>query len=231
MGESPVASAEPADAELLARHAAGDPNAFAEIVRRHRDRLWRVSLRTLGNPEDAADALQDALLSAYRAAAGYRGEAAVTTWLHRIVVNACLDLARRRAARPTSPLADSPAADQPAPDVLGERETATEILRALRELPAEQAAAIVLVDVEGYPVAIVAEMLEVPAGTVKSRCARGRARLAERLQHLGSGNPSPSLPVQPDERGDTPPAPPAAPQPESPPHPDSPPQPESREGT
>jgi RNA polymerase sigma-70 factor, ECF subfamily len=199
MPKPPAGSGEPTDRELLARHTAGDRDAFAELVRRHRDRLWRVALRTLGNPEDAADAVQDALVSAYRAAAGYRGEAAVTTWLHRIVVNACLDLARRRTARPTTRLVDSPAMDEPAADTLGARETAAEVLAALRELPSEQAAAIVLVDVEGYPVAEVAEMLEVPTGTVKSRCARGRARLAERLQHLAPRNPVQDLPVQPSE--------------------------------
>ena len=198
-------SAEPSDRELLTRHSSGDRDAFGELVRRHRDRLWRIALRTLGDPDDAADAVQDALVSAFRAASGYRGEAAVTTWLHRIVVNACLDLARRRTARPTTPLADSPALLMPAADALGARETSTEVLAALRELPIEQAAAIVLVDVEGYPVAEVAEILEVPTGTVKSRCARGRSRLAVRLEHLAPRNPDPQLPVQPgapkDEEG------------------------------
>src|ERR671932_431932 len=101
----------PDDAALLSAHVAGDPNAFAELVRRHRDRLWAVALRTVGDREEAADALQDALLSAYRAAGRFRGDSAVTTWLHRIVVNACLDLIRRRAARPTVPLPDGTRAD------------------------------------------------------------------------------------------------------------------------
>jgi RNA polymerase sigma-70 factor (ECF subfamily) len=195
--------AEPSDRTLLDRHAAGDREAFAELVRRHRDRLWRVALRTLGDPDDAADALQDALLSAYRAAGTFRGEAAVTTWMHRMVVNACLDLVRRRNARPTSPLDESTAADRPGRDTIEEHETTADVLAALRALPVEQAAAIVLVDVEGYPVNEVALMLEVPAGTVKSRCARGRARLAERLQHLDQRNPRPTTPVQ---REDSPPA-------------------------
>src|SRR3954463_15087046 len=90
------------DQDLLALHAAGDPDAFGELVRRHRDRLWAVALRTLGDREEAADAVQEALVSAFRAAGrgAFRGDAAVTTWLHRIVVNACLDRVRRRAARP-----------------------------------------------------------------------------------------------------------------------------------
>jgi RNA polymerase sigma-70 factor (ECF subfamily) len=192
----PPVSNEPTDRELLARHVVGDREAFAELVRRHRDRLWRVALRTLGNSEDAADALQDALLSAYRAAGTFRGDAAVTTWLHRIVVNACLDLVRRKGARPTSPLDEAVADQRPAPDTLEAHETATDVLAALRALPIEQSAAIVLVDVEGYPVAEVAAMLEVPVGTVKSRCARGRARLAEQLQHLSPGT-SPRAPRNP----------------------------------
>src|SRR5579859_7218551 len=95
------ASVEPRpDRELLRQHVAGDPDAFSELFRRHRDRLWAVAVRTLGDQEEAADALQDAMLSAFRRAGDFRGEAAVTTWLHRIVVNACLDRLRRRAARP-----------------------------------------------------------------------------------------------------------------------------------
>lgn len=192
MTESP-----PTDRDLLTRHAAGDRDAFGELIGRHRDRLWRVALRTLGDPEDAADALQDALLSAYRAAASYRGDAQVTTWLHRIVVNACLDLVRRRTARPTAPLVEAVVDQASSVDVLANREDSAIILTALRELPAEQAAAVVLVDVEGYPVAEVATILDVPTGTVKSRCARGRARLAERLQELAPRNFPPTPPVQP----------------------------------
>jgi RNA polymerase sigma-70 factor (ECF subfamily) len=172
------------DTELLAKHVDGDPDAFGELVVRHRDRLWAVALRTLGNPEDAADAVQDALVSAYRGAAGFRGNSAVTTWLHRIVVNACLDLARRRAVRPTEPLREDPAHHVTAPDLITGRETSLAVTAALRALPADQAAAIVLVDIEGYSVAEAAEMLDVPTGTVKSRCARARARLAEQLHDL-----------------------------------------------
>src|SRR5271169_6328914 len=88
------------DQELLRRHVAGDSDAFGELFRRHRDRLWAVALRTVCDPEEAADALQDGMLSAFRRAGDFRGDSAVTTWLHRIVVNACLDRLRRRAVRP-----------------------------------------------------------------------------------------------------------------------------------
>ena len=94
------------DLALLEAHIAGDPAAFGELFARHRDRLWAVALRTTGNPEDAADALQDALISAFRRAESFRGDSAVTTWLHRIVVNACLDRLRRAKVRLADPLPD-----------------------------------------------------------------------------------------------------------------------------
>jgi RNA polymerase sigma-70 factor, ECF subfamily len=197
---------EPAsDADLLARHLAGDASAFGELVARHRDRLWAVALRTLGDREDAADAVQDALLSAYRGAAGFRGGAAVTTWLHRIVVNACIDLVRRRNVRPATSLPDDVADRTTSRDTVSDRETSLTVLAALRTLPAEQAAALVLVDVEGFSVAEAADILEVATGTVKSRCARGRARLAPLLHDLGpgsAGNEIRDLPVQPDDGHD-----------------------------
>ena len=165
----------------------GDSDAFGLLFARHRDRLWAVALRTLGDANDAADALQDAMISAFRRADSFRGDSAVTTWLHRIVVNACLDLLRRRAARPaTSGLAadalDALAAGhrQEQPD----SDTALDVTAALRTLPPEQRAALVLVDMLGYPVAEAAAVLGVSEGTVKSRCSRGRARLLPRLAHL-----------------------------------------------
>lgn len=174
------------DAGLMRAHAQGDPDAFGELVRRHRDRLWAVALRTLGDREEAADAVQDALVSAFRSAEKFRGESAVTTWLHRIVVNACLDRARRRQARPTVPLPEVETGSValrsavPPPD----SDTALTVRAALEHLPAEQRVPLVLLDMQGYSVAEIAQMLGVAEGTVKSRCARGRARLAIMLGHL-----------------------------------------------
>lgn len=178
------------DQELLALHAAGDPEAFGELVRRHRDRLWAVALRTLGDREEAADAVQDALVSAYRAAHTFRGESAVTTWLHRITVNACLDRARKAASRKTSPLDDTDRLERllephESAEAPAERQDLhRQLLAALSTLPADQRAALVLVDMQGYPVAEAAEILDVPTGTVKSRCARGRAKLLPMVTHL-----------------------------------------------
>jgi RNA polymerase sigma-70 factor (ECF subfamily) len=180
-----VTAAASTDAELIAAHAAGDPRAFAELVRRHRDRMWAVALRTLRDPEEAADALQEAFISAFRAASSFRAESQVTTWLHRIVVNACLDRIRRRQARPTVPLPEAgPGEPAAAGDAMADRETRLVVADALAALPEEQRVPIVLVDVEGYSVADTARLLGIAEGTVKSRCARGRAKLAKVLGHL-----------------------------------------------
>jgi RNA polymerase sigma-70 factor, ECF subfamily len=197
------------DAELLAAHVAGDADAFGRLFTRHRDRLWAVAVRTMGNPHDAADGLQDGLVAAYRRAHTFRGDAAVTTWLHRVVVNACLDRIRAAKVRRTETLPD----DLDEHRDRGSRSTATgleadpeqaairddrrrAVLAALATLPAEQRAALVLVDMEGYAVAEVAVMLDCAEGTVKSRCARGRDRLATLLRDR-LGDPT-------ERRGDDP---------------------------
>ena len=181
---------EVADDELLARHVAGDPDAFAELFLRHRHRLWSVALRTLRDPDDAADALQDALISAFRRADSYRGHAAVTTWLHRIVVNACLDRIRRNQSRRTQALPDdidrdeSLASDENHDELLEAADLHESVGAALAQINPDQRAALVLVDMQGYTVEEAAHMLGCAVGTIKSRCSRGRARLAPLLAHL-----------------------------------------------
>ena len=174
---------QPTDAELIAAHRAGDREAFGRLAVRHTYRMWGVAVRTLGDPEDAADAVQDALVAAYRRAGSYRGEASVRTWLHRILINTCMDRLRHDRVRPTVPW---PTREVPArgPDQATELATRLAVADALALLPPEQRVAVVLVDVQGWALAEVAEVLGVPLGTVKSRCARGRARLARLLGHL-----------------------------------------------
>ena len=205
---------ERSDGELLAAHLAGDHDAFGELFRRHRSRLWAVALRTTGHPEDAADGLQDGMVAAYRRAGTFRGDAAVTTWLHRVVVNACLDRVRSRRVRAADPLPEGVEPGHAVTRALGRdagrevedpagaavrHEDAARVLDALATLSPEQRAALVLVDMEGWPVAEAAEVLGCATGTVKSRCARGRTRLAVVLADLvappiddtGEGSPSP----------------------------------------
>jgi RNA polymerase sigma-70 factor (ECF subfamily) len=186
------AGEQPPDAELLARHVAGDPDAFGRLFLRHRDRLWAVAIRTLADQEEAADAVQDAMISAFRRAGSFRGDSAVTTWLHRIVVNACLDRLRRKAARPATGGSDEAALDRAAAgravsDPSSRSDTSLDVTAALRRLPHDQRSALVLVDMLGYSVADAAGILGISPGTVKSRCARGRARLLPWLAHLRPG--------------------------------------------
>jgi RNA polymerase sigma-70 factor, ECF subfamily len=177
---------ERSDAELLAAHVAGDRYAFGELFHRHRRQLHHLARLTTRSPEDAEDALQDAMLSAHRGAGSFRHDAAVGSWLHRIVVNACLDRLRRAKPHRTVPLEDVyPVADRSA-----QVETAIVVQRALARLPIEQRAAIVAVDMLGYSVVDTARLLGIPQGTVKSRCARARARLAGMLGYLDTAAPA-----------------------------------------
>lgn len=169
------------DAELLAAHVAGDRYAFEELFLRHQRQLYRLARVTSRTGEDAADALQDAMLSAHRSAASFRNDAAVSSWLYRIVVNACLDRLRRNKSHLNVMLADD---TYPMSDPSSRTDTAVVVQRALMRLPVDQRAAVVAVDMQGYSVADAARLLGVPPGTVKSRCARGRARLALMLRHF-----------------------------------------------
>ena len=181
LGEPDSAS----DLELLKAHVDGDPKAFATLVARHQDRMWAIALRTMRNPEDAADALQDAYIAAFRRAGSFRGESKVTTWLHRVVVNACLDRLRSQKVRAADPLPEdldrSLELAIEVGDPLEEREERDRIAAAMAVLNPDQRAALVLVDMEGYSVEEAAAILGCAVGTVKSRCARGRARLVPLL--------------------------------------------------
>lgn len=185
---------ERSDAELLAAHVAGDRDAFGELFGRHHRRLLLLARRTTRCREDAEDALQEAMLSAHRTAGSFRYNAAVGSWLHRIVVNACLDRLRRNRIVDTELLPTHTAVA----DRTAEVETALVVRAALRRLSAGQRAAVVAVDMHGYSVADAALALGIAPGTVKSRCARGRARLAVLL-----GRPHPgriALTTQPAHR-------------------------------
>jgi RNA polymerase sigma-70 factor (ECF subfamily) len=179
---------EPTDVELLRMHLAGDEDAFGTLFRRHSGRLWAVALRIVCDPDDAADALQDAMISAFRRAGDFRGDSAVTTWLHRIVVNASLDSLRRRKTRAVAWSGDPDELPVPEPrrGVSGadNADTRLDVEAALQMITPPQRAALVLVDMLGYSVAEAAKILDVSEGTVKSRCARGRTRLLPYLSHL-----------------------------------------------
>lgn len=167
------------DEELVASAQAGDRDALETLLKDHYDRLYAVCRRMTGNDADASDATQDALIAIARGLARFDARARFTTWSHRVAVNACLDELRRRRRRP-EPVEDVGAHADPAPDP-ADAAARLDVDAALRRVPADFRAAVVLRDLCGLDYAEVAEVLEVPIGTVRSRIARGRAAVAEEL--------------------------------------------------
>ena len=193
----------PSDEELLAAHLRGDRDAFGQLVGRHERRVYGICLRMLGNREDAQDAAQEAFLSALRRASSFRQEAAFSTWLYRIAVNAATDQARRRGRARTTPL-EPEDAGVPAPagghsDPGEDVATAVTVQAALTKVPDEFRAAVVLCDLLRLPYAEVAAILDVPVGTVKSRVYRGRLALAGELGGDAQLRPT-GAPTPPDLR-------------------------------
>lgn len=171
----------PPDEELLQRAAGGDQSAFSTLVRRHEDRVFAIAVRIMGDRAEALDATQDTFVSVFRQAGSFRAEAAFTTWLYRVTVNACRDLLRKRRRFP-EPAEELPERSDPRTaheDVVGLR---MDLARALARLPEEYREAVLLHDVGAIPYEEIAGLTGVALGTVKSRISRGRRRLAELLE-------------------------------------------------
>ena len=180
-----------ADADLLHRVAHGDraarDAAFHELTARHRDRVYAICHRYFRNPTDAEDATQETFLTVLRRAATFRGEAKVSTWLYRVAVNTCHDLARRRARRPQTPVEDIGLVSDLRGEVHSDEEqlaamALSDLLsEALTTLDEETRGLLLLCVVEGLPYAEVAEAYGIAVGTVKSRVHRARAKLVDLL--------------------------------------------------
>jgi RNA polymerase sigma-70 factor, ECF subfamily len=170
------------DEELVRRAQRGDRSAFDELVRRHRDRVYAVTLRLTRHPSDAEDALQDTFLNAYRALERFGGRARVSTWLYRIAVNAAYDVVARRRTRETSLDAEAMPEPAAAGDPYAQSAQRRALERALAGLGDEFREAVVLSDIAGLGAEETAELLGVPPGTVKSRVFRARAQLAAALR-------------------------------------------------
>lgn len=183
-----------ADESLVQRFQEGNAGAFEELVSRHSARVYNLCLRILGDPEEAADASQDTFVSALRKLHQFRGEAAFTTWLHRVTVNACYDSLRKKRRRPMLRLVtdedeDRPEPALPSPDHAEQVILSVDVAAALLLVPEEFRVALVMADVEDLPYEEIASVLQVPLGTVKSRVFRGRAALGRALG-AASGEPS-----------------------------------------
>ncbi|ALG87088.1 RNA polymerase sigma factor SigM [Gordonia phthalatica] len=173
------------DADLLRTYISGDQSAFRQLYERHRDHLWAVAVRTTGDLDDAADAIQDAWMAIHRTATSYRADASVSSWMHKIVVNSCLDRLRRIRTRETLPLVEHEStvlADET--DHTVEVDVSLSIGHALDVLPSDQREAVILVDYFDYSITDAASILGIAVGTVKSRCHRGRKKLAMVLEYL-----------------------------------------------
>jgi len=170
---------------LLERYLAGDVAAFDQIMAAHQDRVFAVCLRIMANRDAALDAVQETFITLFRKAGQFRGQSALSTWLYRVAVNTCYDQLRKQKRRQTESLSD----DRDHADVATDARFASvelrpAIERAIESLPREFQAAVILSDLEGLPLRTVADVLEIPVGTVKSRLFRGRKILAESLGNL-----------------------------------------------
>ena len=180
------------DEELVARANAGDLDSFNQLVTRWERPIYALAYRTLGREEDARDVVQEAFLRAYRGLRGFKGEAKFSSWLYRITLNLCRDWIRRERRAPvvqvpegTDPveLADQRASPaESVEELVARREMSQAVARAMTELPEEQRAAILLKEYHGLTFQEIADMLECPLSTVKTRLYQGLTMLRRRLE-------------------------------------------------
>ncbi len=176
------------DEDLVRGSARGDRDAFEALVGRHGAAMFRFAARTCGSDADASDAVQEALLAAWRGAATFRGEAAARTWLYQILVHACRHRARRRAGEPREHVRIEDVLAVPGDAAIEERVAAREagaaIERALMAMSAEAREVLLLRDVEGLPGADVAAALGLELAAMKSRLHRARLELKARVEAM-----------------------------------------------
>ena len=175
--------------DMIERASRGDAASFNHLMEQHERRMYAVALRMCGNREDAQDCLQEAMLRVYRAIGGFKGQSSFSTWVYRITMNTCLDELRRKKNRQNTSLDNlldmgwSPADETNAPEKQAMRsELRRNLNRAIRELPEEMRAAVVLRDIQGFSYDEIARMLEINVGTIKSRISRGREKLREKMK-------------------------------------------------
>lgn len=181
------------DETLVAQATAGDQDAFNQLVKRWERPIYALAYRTLGREEEARDVVQDAFLRAYRGLAGFKGEAKFSSWLYRITLNLCRDLQRKERRTPIVHVAagDDDAVDiadrQPAPmesveDLVDRRQMSEAVQLAMAELPEEQRMAIMLKEYHGLTFQEIADQLDCPLSTVKTRLYQGLSVLRRRLE-------------------------------------------------
>jgi RNA polymerase sigma-70 factor (ECF subfamily) len=180
------------DEDLVARASAGDVESFNQLVSRWERPIFALAFRTLGREEDARDVSQEAFMRAYRGLPGFKGQAKFSSWLYRITLNLCRDWIRRERRAPLvavpegvdpTDLADERASPlESVEDLVSRREMSSAVARAMGELPAEQRTAILLKEYHGLTFQEIADLLECPLSTVKTRLYQGLSVLRRRLE-------------------------------------------------
>lgn len=185
------------ESAVILRVQQGDANAFEALVTAYQKQVYNLALRTVGNPEDAADLSQEAFLRAYRSIASFRGDSKFSVWLYRLTTNICIDFLRSRGRKPTVSLTvEGDDEESEELDVADERydpeenfqraELQRAVQRGLNTLPEEFRTILILRELEGMSYAEIGEILHLEEGTVKSRLFRARSRLCEFLKQDGN---------------------------------------------
>ena len=185
------------DELIVERALTGDAEAFGEIVRRWERRIFALAYGMLGREEDARDATQETFLAAFRNLRGFRGEAKVSSWLHRIAVNQCITRQRQARVRSEAALDDEQEKDaisfatpvhySPLRVVEGRQETVA-VRRAINSLPLELRQVVIMKEFEELTFREIADVLDLPLSTVKSRLYTAMKQLQMRLRRFESGN-------------------------------------------
>ncbi len=182
-------SESPGDRELIERARKGDGDAFGILVVRHQDRIYTAVLRFCGDAEDARDIVQRAFLNAWRRLGTFKGDSAFSTWMYRIAFNESVSFRREGGRRKLVPLASGdddpgpePADDRAPSDRLESAENRAKVQEALNQLDPEERKILILKELEDRSYDEIAEILEIPKGTVRSRLFRAREALREKLK-------------------------------------------------
>ena len=187
------------DEELVARSIRGDADSFNELILRWERPIYALAYRTIGREEDARDVCQETFLRAFRALPGFRGQAKFSSWLYRIALNLCRDWVRRERRAPVvqpppdTDLMELAAATEPSESIeelVARKDLAQAVERAMAVLPEEQRTAIVLKEYHGLTFQEIADLLDCPLSTVKTRLYQGLTVLRRQLAGAGLGSNS-----------------------------------------
>ena len=182
------------DEELVARSMGGDVDSFNQLVLRWERPIYALAYRVIGREEDARDVAQETFLRAFRALSGFKGQAKFSSWLYRITLNLCRDWIRRERRAPVAQapegvdlieLASEAEPVESIEDLVARRELGRAVAKAMAMLPEEQRTAIVLKEYHGLTFQEIADLLDCPLSTVKTRLYQGLGVLRKQLAHAG----------------------------------------------